>query len=299
MNITIKQLGVFAAIARHSSVSLAAEELCLSQPATSMALAELERILGDKFFDRKGRKLQLNEKGRALMPMAIDCLNRVKEISDKFSSGSHSLIGQVNIGCSTTIGNYVIPSLLGPFEQKSPDIDFDLVVKNSQTIIDEILKFNLDMGVIEGICQEADIEVIPWRRDRLVVFTHPKHPLANKEKVTVNDLEDAEWILREGGSGSYEIFENAVKGKLKKVNIKFKLGHTEAIKNTVASGNGISCLSILAIESMLERGELVEIPTPFLKLDRHFSLLIHRKKYRNEIIKSCLDFFKEQSDRSL
>ena len=294
MDITVKQLAVFVAVAKNTSVSLAAEELYLSQPATSMALAELERILGDKFFDRKGRKLHLNEKGRALLPLAVDILNRMNEISEKFSSRNGKMVGDFRLGASSTVGNYVLPPMLGDFLELYPEVNISLDISNSENVIRKVINFELDMAIIEGRCQENELEVIPWQKDRLCVFVGKNHPLAKAESVTKKDLESCNWILREGGSGSFETFENAISGKLKPLNIKMKLGNTEAIKTAVVSGLGVSCLSYHAIQPLLEQGSLVEIPTPFLNLDRQYYILIHKQKYRSDLLKTCLKFWQNK-----
>lgn len=294
MDITVKQLAVFVAVAKNTSVSVAAEELYLSQPATSMALAELERILGDKFFDRKGRKLHLNEKGRALLPMAVDILNRMNEVSEKFSSRNDKMVGDFRLGASTTVGNYVLPSLLGEFLELYPEVKISLDISNSENIIRKVINFELDMAVIESRCQENELEIIPWQKDRLCVFVGKNHALAGKENISKKDLESCDWILREGGSGSFETFENAISGKLKHLKIKMKLGNTEAIKTAVSAGLGISCLSYHAIQSSLEQGSLVEIKTPFLNLDRQYYILVHKQKYRSDLLKTCLNFWQDK-----
>jgi DNA-binding transcriptional LysR family regulator len=295
MNITLRQLEVFVAVARSGSVSLAASKLYLSQPAASMAVAELEKILGDKFFDRKGRKLHLNEKGRALLPISIDILNRVHEVERHFSHESLQPTGIFKLGASTTIGSYVLPKLLDLFIKKFPKTEVSLDVQNSDAIIEKILRFDIDMGIIEGQCNNPAIETIPWRKDRLAVFCSPEHPLAKKDAISERDLSEANWILRESGSGSRAIFENAATGIINNFNVLLELGNTEAVKNAVESNIGISCLSIYTLERSIKHNELVELKTPFLDLSRFYYILVHKKKYKNQVLQSCLDFWKRHS----
>ena len=143
MNITLRQLEVFVAVARCGSVSKAASELFLSQPAASMALGELEKLLGDRFFDRKGRKLHLNEKGRALLPLSVDVINRIDEIQRKFSRRSHEPAGVFKLGSSTTIGSYVLPQILDVFIKEFPEIELSVEVQNSERIINKILDLRI------------------------------------------------------------------------------------------------------------------------------------------------------------
>lgn len=295
MNITLRQLEVFIAVARCGSVSQAANQLYLSQPAASMAIAELEKLLGDRFFDRRGRKLHLNEKGRALLPLSVDIINRVDEIERKFSQKSNELAGVFKLGASTTIGSYVLPQLLNLFIKEFPEIEVSLDVHNTEEIIKKILDFDLDMGIIEGTCHNASIDVIPWRKDRLAIFCAPSHPFAKKETITPEDLMSAKWILREAGSGSRAIFENAMTGIVDNLDVMLELGNTEAVKNAVESGIGISCVSIFTLERSIKHQELVELKTPFVDLSRFYYILVHKKKYKNQLLQSCLEFWNKHA----
>ena len=295
MNITLRQLEVFIAVARCGSVSQAANQLYLSQPAASMAVAELEKLLGDRFFDRRGRKLHLNEKGRALLPLSVDVINRVDEIERKFSQKSNEQAGIFKLGSSTTIGSYVLPQLLNLFIKEFPEIEVSLDVHNTEDIIKKILDFDLDMGIIEGTCHNASIDVIPWRKDRLAIFCAPSHPLAKKAVITPEDLKSAKWILREAGSGSRAIFENALTGIVDNLDVILELGNTEAVKNAVESGIGISCLSIFTLERSIKHNELVELKTPFIDLSRFYYILVHKKKYKNQLLQSCMEFWNKHS----
>jgi len=295
MDITLRQLEVFVAVARCGSVSKAASELYLSQPAASMALGELEKLLGDRFFDRKGRKLYLNEKGRALLPLSVDVMNRIDEIQRKFSRKSHEPAGVFKLGSSTTIGSYVLPKILDDFIKEFPEIEVSVEVQNSEWIINKILDFDLDMAIIEGTCHNSAIEVIPWRKDHLAIFCGPDHPLAEKGEITPEDLGEASWVLRESGSGSRAIFENSLTGVVNNLNVTLELGSTEAVKNAVEAGIGISCLSVYAIERSVRHKELVQLKTPFIDLGRYYYILVHKKKYRNQLLQSCLEFWDKHS----
>ena len=158
MNITMRQLEIFTAIATYGNVTRAASELLLSQSAASMALAELENQLGQKLFSRNGKKLVLNEAGRALMPKAAELLERLAEIGELFNSGSSRFAGSIRVGASSTIGNYLIPQYLGRFVDKHPAVDIILEVGNTDQIINSLLDYKIDIGYIEGICNHKLIE---------------------------------------------------------------------------------------------------------------------------------------------
>lgn len=290
MNISFRQLELFCEIASKGSVSRAAEKTDISQSAASMALAELEKQIGEKLFDRLGKKLILNSSGKRLLPKAKEILSRVDEVEKMFSGNRNQPAGEINIGASSTIGNYVLPELLGKFSNQNPEIQINLTVGNTEQIIESLLSFETDAGYIEGLCNDNNIETSIWQKDQLVVFSSPDHPLASKTEITPGDLTSSQWILREKGSGTRVIFENALTGHITDLNIRYELGHTEAVKNAVKNNLGISCLSKRTVKENLENGSLVELNTPFLQLARNFYLLIRKEKYRTLALNQFLTF---------
>ena len=290
MAVTLRQLEVFVAIARHGNVTRAASEVFLSQSAASMALSEMEKQLGGNLFDRQGKRLLVNERGRALLPRAQEVLARVQEIGELFGKEGGRLAGVLKIGASSTIGNYLIPRIFGDFVHAHPETRLSLDVGNTERVVGEVKRFHVDLGFIEGFCHDQAIETIPWQKDELVVFASPHHPLARQKEIGPADLAAVNWILRERGSGTREVFETAIAGKLGDLNLFLELGHTEAIKEAVEAGLGISCLSRLAIARALQLGVLVRLPTPFLGLERRFSILLHKEKYRTEVLRAFLAF---------
>jgi DNA-binding transcriptional LysR family regulator len=287
---TLRQLEVFVAVARHGNVTRAAADVFLSQSAASMALAEMEKQLGGNLFDRKGKRLLVNERGRALLPRAREVLSRVREIEELFGTQEGRLAGDLKIGASSTIGNYLIPRIFGNFVLAHPELRLSLDVGNTEQVIQDVKHFHVDLGFIEGFCHDQEIETIPWKQDQLVVFASPHHPLAQRKEVTVADLAEVNWILRERGSGTREVFETAIAGQLEDLHLFLELGHTEAIKEAVEAGLGISCLSRLAIARALDLGVLIQLPAPFLNLERRFSILIHKEKYRTDLLQAFLSF---------
>lgn len=281
MRITLKQLEVFIAVAQLSNVTRASETLNITQSATSMALSDFESQLGRKLFDRIGKRLQLNDTGRLLLPKALDAVSRVADI-EQMATSNAALIGPLRIGASMTIGNYMMPGLIGSFMRAHPGAQLTLEVANTKQIIQALEQFQIDFGFIEGFCHEPNIEVLPWRRDELVIFAAPSHALAQKNSITENDLAEADWILREPGSGTREVFDNAVLGKIHRINLLLEFGHTEAIKHAVESGIGIGCASRRTLDDALRTGSVVALKTPFLNLERELYVLIHRQKYRTQ-----------------
>ena len=150
---------------------------------------------------------------------------------------------------------------------------------NTETVISEVASFRVDAGFIEGPAAHPELDVRSWRYDVLRVVASPDHPLARKRRLSVNDLADARWVLRERGSGTREVVERAAHNAGLKPQAALELGHTEAIKRALGGGNTLACLAQLAVADSLQRGELKALPTPFLDLRRTLHLVLHRRKY--------------------
>lgn len=286
MKFSLRQLDIFVAISRTESVSRAAEELSLSQSATSSALGEFERQFDLQLFDRVGKSLRINETGQQLLPRAVELLDRAKEIEDLLQG--HAGFGPMKIGATLTVGNYLATIIVARFLQEHPESRIQLQVHNTSTIVQQIANHELDLGLIEGDCYHPDIEVQPWIADELIVFAAPDHPLANQQKVSIEQLLKEPWILREKGSGTRETFDRAFHNYNARFNIRLELEHTEAIKRAVESGLGIGCISRLALKDAFRRGSLVPLATPQLDLGRYFYFLWHKQKYQTTGIREFL-----------
>jgi DNA-binding transcriptional LysR family regulator len=290
MKYSLRQLEIFVAISRAESVSRAAEVLSLSQSATSTALSELERQFDLQLFDRVGKSLRINETGQQLLPRAVELLDRAEEIENLLQG--HAGFGHMRIGATLTVGNYLATILVARFLQEHPESRIQLQVHNTSTIVLQIANHELDLGLIEGDCNHPDIEVEPWIADELVVFSAPNHPLAKQRKVSLEQLLQEDWILREKGSGTRATFDRAFHSHHSKLKIRLELEHTEAIKRAVESGLGIGCISRLALKDAFRRGSLVPISTPSLDLSRLFYFLWHKQKYQTAGIREFLDLCK-------
>ena len=291
MKYTLRQLEIFVAVSRAESVSRAAEFLYLSQSATSTSLGEFERQFGVQLFDRIGKSLSINKAGKNLLPNAVELLDRAKEIESKLIGLAGC--GEMHIGATLTIGNYLANLLVANYLKEYPESNISLQVHNTKTIVQQVANHELDLGMIEGDCNHSDLHVEPWVADELAIFCAPKHPLAKKKIVHLDELLKEAWILREKGSGTRETFDRAFKDK--NLNIRLELEHTEAIKRAVESGLGIGCISRLALKDAFRRGSLVPLDVPSIKLNRFFYFLWPKKKYQTSGMKQFLALCKEMT----
>lgn len=290
MKFTLKQLDVFVAIARSQSVSRAAEALSLSQSAASTALAELERQFDCQLFDRIGKRLQLNGLGQQLLPAAVDLLDRAREFEELLRGRGG--FGALNVGATLTVGNYLATLFIGHFMQLHPQAQIRLAVHNTATVVQQVLNYQLDLGMIEGEAWAPELVIEPWLEDELVIFAAPSHPLAGK-RATLDELAAEPWILREQGSGTREAFDRAIRAHQRHINVRLELEHTEAIKRAVESGLGIGCISRLALRDAFRRKSLLPIDVPDLNLRRFFYFIWHRSKYQTQTMRAFVALCQE------
>lgn len=279
MHYTLRQLEVFLAVSATENISRAAEELSMSQSAVSGSLSDLESHFDIQLFDRVGKRIQLNELGRALRPRAQSLLEQATDLENALRR--HTDIGRLKIGATLTIGNYLAVELMARFMTEQAGAQVTLEVANTAEIAHKVANFELDIALIEGELSHPDLEITPWMEDELIVFCAPSHPLAAKPQLTDDDLQNTTWILREPGSGTRQTFERAMHGLNSRLNVMLELQHTEAIKRAVEAGLGIGCISKVALKDAFKRGSLVPLVVPHRDLRRHFYFVVHRHKYRS------------------
>lgn len=278
MKFSFRQLEVFQATAFHENITRAAESLAMSQSAASSALRDLEQQFSMQLFDRVGKRLQLNELGQSIRPRAQALLEQARSLEQALAR--HEEPGHLKVGATLTIGNYLAVEIMARYMLEQPGAKVQLEVANMSTVVQKVLNFELDIGLIEGETQHQELEMLPWREDELVVFCAPDHPWAGKPWLSDEDLLQAPWIIRESGSGTRQHFEWAMHGLLPQLHIKLELQHTEAIKRAVEAGLGVGCLSAITLVEAFRRGSLVPLSVPQRDFRRRFYFALHRSKFR-------------------
>jgi DNA-binding transcriptional LysR family regulator len=292
MKYTLRQLEVFLETARLGNLSRAAETLSMSQSAASDALKELENQFDILLFDRAGKRLQLNDMGRLLIPRAEELLSRAREIEQSLSL--HRDVGRIRIGATMSIGNTLCIPLISKYRQRYGGSPVSLEVGNTETISSMVSGFELDVGMIEGEITNPALDISPWRSDELVIFCHPQHPLATRGQLSSRDLARADWILRESGSGTRQTFNRVMHDLLPSLRLELELQQNEAIIQAVKNGMGLGCLSRLALATDFAAGNLVPLQARGRRFLRNFYLVLHRQKYRSAAIEHWLELCNEQ-----
>ena len=287
MNITLKQLHIFITITQEKTLTTAAEKLFLSKPAVSMALAELERQLGHKLFERANNRLLINEMGRALLPLADEQIERSQAIVSLFDNQNFQ--GKLRIGSSNTVGNHLLPLLLSQFKKSTGHQDQSLCIDNSTSIGKQLMDYELDIALVEGLLIDKQLHIQRWLADEMVIVSSPDHELVNKEKVTIEDLKNQDWILREKGSGTRHFFIDHIGQYITNLNIALELSTTEAIISCCTVGLGLSCMSRTAAYHALKDKHLAILPID-IDMSRDLYLVWHKEKYQSPILKKFIEY---------
>ncbi len=292
MSITLRQLEIFIAVAETAQVTKASKKLFVTQSAVSMALAELENQLGGSLFDRHGRSLLLNARGRYLLPLAKDIVCQVSSIETIMSERNDKLSGTINLVASASLGNYILPYLIGAFRKVHPRVHINLLVFNTKYAEKLVLNGEVDVGFVEGLISGNDeVKAIPWFEDELVVLVGPADPLAHNKVFDVNtDIKNSKWIMREKGSGTDAIFRDKMKDYLADMRVVMEMSHPEAIKRAVESGVGIACLSSLTVCREVENGWMKSLKVEGVDMKRQLQIISRVDKKMDDVLVEFLGF---------
>jgi LysR family transcriptional regulator, transcriptional activator of the cysJI operon len=267
------RLKVFRTVAEHLNFRKAAEHLFLTQPAITLQIKALEDDLGVRLFDRTANRVSLTPQGSLLLGYAKKIATLVSEAEQELGSEDGKVSGQLSLGVSTTIAQYVLPRLLGAFLDEHPRVQFSLHSGNTGEIVQLLLDNKLSISLIEGPARERGIRAEPFMQDELVLITSPAFDsdLMSRDQLLASNL-----LMREHGSGSRRVVEIALEKaglKLKSFEKVMDLDSTETIKSAVEAGLGIGFVSRWSISKELELGALKIVDVAGLKIARHFSLI--------------------------
>lgn len=291
MSVTMRQLEIFKAVVDTGQVTKAAQGLFLTQSAVSLALSEMENQLGGPLFDRIGRRLELNDRGRYFLPLSREILDKLEDLDSLMNEKDGKFAGTLKLVASSTIGNYVLPYLITVFKSMHPDVHFNMLVSNTDTAEKLIMDRAVDLGFVEGEVNNEKISVTNWFQDELVLIIRASKDTEPDIVCDVTtDLKKYSWVMREPGSGTAQIFKNKLGKYVTDLNVVMELGHTEAIKKAVEAGAGIGCLSNLTVCRAISRGWLEQIPLKGVDMKRQLFIIQHKDKAKTRLMNEFLDF---------
>ncbi len=293
IQLNIESLKMFCLVVDEGSISQAARLSYVSQPAVTRQIHQLENVYGTLLFDRTDGKMKVTETGRMLYPFAktiINDFNRSKELI-KQVTGEYNT--NLHVGASFTIGEYLLPSLLGRFKKQKPEIKVSLTIKNTPSVIEDLANDVIDLALVEGIVENNDFIVEKFADDELILICSPDHIW--REQISMEELADEMMIWRESISGTRLIVENTLReyGVLEKIDSYMELGSTQAIKSAVEAGLGISILPRLTVARELEQGTLRSVDISGVTILRDLWLVKKHQRFNKMTVTQFLEFIGE------
>jgi DNA-binding transcriptional LysR family regulator len=278
--LNLNELVVFLTAAETGNYSEAGRRLRLSQPAVSQTMDSLEKRFGAKLFTRQGRSVRLTEAGQLLKPLARELLSAANRLEDTMSSLNGEVVGEINLGCCTSAGKYLLPGLIARFRRKFPQVHVNLWISSCEAVLNKLLLGEISLGVSSKKIEHRDLEYQEFFKDEIVLIVPCDHRWAHFRMIYPNDLQDESLILREDGAGSREVLMQGL-GKHDispdMVNVSMILGNAEAITMAVEEGIGAAFVSKLVAARSLEYGRVVEVKVKGMNLARSLYLVRSRR----------------------
>lgn len=281
MNITVRQLELFISLMRNPHIGKVAEEHYLTQSAVSMSIKALEDAVGEQLFDRISNRLVPNESGRLLLNRVRPALEQLQEVETIFRQDR--MAGVLTVAASSTIADYIMPQVLFDFRTRYPEVQVEMLSRNSEEVIAGIESGSVALGFIEGDyeCRVADFRELCT--EELVVVSSDKQ-FASEREYTIEELLGLKWVLREPGSGTRQTMWEHLGPAKKRLNVFLELEHIESIKMVLKNPDTVSCMSPFCFQRELANGELFPVQVQGVRFTRRFYAVTHRQKYKSALL---------------
>lgn len=298
MNITLRQLQVFEAVARHLNYTRAAGELFLSQPAVSMQIKQLEEQLGEPLFEQMGKKVFLTEAGKEVYRYSLAIENQLGEMQMVLAEMKGMQHGKLTLAVAST-ANYFVPTLLGVFSKRHKGVTVDIDVTNRENLLKALAANTTDFAIMGKPPEGLELESHPFMPNPLVMLAAPDHPLAGRRHIPLTDLAGETFIMRERGSGTRAARERFFSEHGGAAFAKtMEMNSNEAIKQAVQAGLGLGVLSIHTMEVELMLKRLVVLNVEGFPIMRHW-YIVHRQGKRFSTIAQAFKEFVLNEAQSL
>jgi DNA-binding transcriptional LysR family regulator len=289
----LHQIEIFCSLIKFRSFSKAAEALYLTQPTVSGHIKNLETELGTRLLDRIGKRVVPTEAGEVLFRSGQKLLALRDQARDEIKGLSGGIAGLLRIGASTIPGAYILPSRIGAFKKKFPDVSIHLDIGDTASVTGAVLRGDLHIGVVGAHPDDSHLETHSYLKDELVIAVHPKHPWAKKKNISVEVLAGEPFVLREKGSGTRQIMED----RLNRAGITFEdlnavavAGSSDAVRQSVKAGLGVSILSIRALQDDIKASRLAAVRIKGIPLERNFFIIMLKGKSRSPLCRAFLEY---------
>ena len=289
---TIRHLRIFIEVAKTGNMSLAGENLFISQPTVSQVIRELENHYGAMLFDRLSKKLYITEFGKELLRYAIEVVDQFDNLEKAMNDSSN--IENLRVGASVTVGTYILSKVLKEFHKISPNVNTYSYVNNTSTVEKKLLKSELDMAIVEGEIQSPDLITIPVIDDYLVLLCKNNHSILDNKNLQLTDLKNQRFAVRENGSGTKDFLEHLLSKHKISVQIAWEASSTDTIKRAILDDNCLSLLSIHTFEEDILDNKIQIINNINLSpFKRSFKLVYHKDKILSSSMKVLEDLLRK------
>jgi DNA-binding transcriptional LysR family regulator len=293
-----RRLQVFHAVAKHLSFTRAGEALCMTQPAVTFQVRQLEEHFNTRLFDRAHGRISLTPAGVVAFAHAERILALTAELESRLRDMGGQVAGPLLIGASTTIADFLLPQVIGEFKAAHPGVAPSLFVGNSEAVQDRLGERALDIGFIEGDSTMPSLAGERLCSDELQVVCAPGHPLAGRRSVAAGALVEHAYLSREQGSGTREVIDHFLERagvEPAALHVIMEASSPEALKGLVAAGMGFAIMSRVSVEKEVRLGLLVRIPlSP--PLTRQLTAVYPRERIQSGLVGAFLQFAKRRLD---
>lgn len=273
------KLKVFCTVAETKSFSKASEIIHLSQPGVSLQIQTLEEAFETKLLDRTGSTVTLTPAGEILYSYAKQILSLYSSIEKEIGAVTGLIKGSIAVGASTTIGNYLLPAVISDFTRAYPKIKIHLIVGNTRRIVESLKAGIINLGIVEGESPKYKVMTEKLIADELSLIIAPFHQWAKRKEVSIHEIIKEPFILREEGSGTRDVIEKYLNKKgisVQDMKISAVIGSTEAIKEAVENGIGISIVSRWAVRKEIKYGTLTTLNFKEIRMLRDFAIMFNK-----------------------
>lgn len=274
---TLRHIKIFVAVCEYQSVTEAAAHLYLAQPSVSLAIRELEEYYGVKLFDRISRKLYLTSFGEEFLNYASHIVSLFEKMETEMKNWDS--VGTLRVGSSITIGTYLMPHYALEFRKKYPKINLKVFIDNASMIEKMILANEIDFALTEGRVHSSHVVYEKFMDDELILLCAPNHPFSQKQKVSLSDLLDQDFILREKGSSTRELFDSILLSHQIEIQPIWESVSPQAIIKAVELGLGISILPYQLVKEELKKQQIFQIWVEDLSFKREYFIIHHKNKF--------------------
>ncbi|PEL08101.1 LysR family transcriptional regulator [Bacillus sp. AFS017336] len=284
---------VFMAVAEKRNFSRAAEELHMTQPSVSQQIQLLERQIGAKLFIRTNKYVQLTKAGEIVYLHAKEITSLYKRMTTLVNDLVNEASGHLKIGASYTFGEYVLPKILAEMKRSYPSIVPSVLIGNTREIVQSVLSYQVDVGIVEGDATNQNLTIQPFANDEMYIIAGTKSEISCKEILTMDEIENETWIVREEGSGTREATERLFEVlKIRPKNI-VEFGSTQLIKEAVEAGMGITYLSELTIKKEKQLGTIDYLKVEGTPIQRNFSIITDKIELQTKSMELFIELIKK------